>query len=65
MKNVRMMAWISIFIMLAACDFVDPHTLNIDVKKNEAGPTSKESKTRKMARSTISPYLILTRFQFH
>jgi glutathione peroxidase len=40
MKNVRMMAWISIFIMLAACDFVDPHTLNIDVKKNEAGPTS-------------------------
>ena len=40
MKSLRMMAWLSIFILLAACDFVDPHTLNIDVKKNEAGPTS-------------------------
>jgi len=40
MKSVRMMAWLSSLIMLAACDFTDPHTLNVDVTKNDAGPTS-------------------------
>ena len=40
MKSVRMMAWLCSLFMLAACDFTDPHTLNVNVMKNEAGPTS-------------------------
>jgi glutathione peroxidase len=40
MKSVRMMAWFSSLFLLAACDIVDPNTLNVDVTKNEAGPTS-------------------------
>ena len=40
MKSLKMMTLLSSLIILAACDYVDPHTLNVDVAKNEAGSTS-------------------------
>ena len=40
MKRVTVIACLSGLIMLAACDFKDPYTLNVDVTKNGAGPTS-------------------------
>ncbi len=40
MKRVKAIACLSGLMMLAACDFTDPHTLNVDVTKNGTGPTS-------------------------
>ena len=40
MKRVTVIVCLSSLIMLAACDFTDPHMLNVDVTKNGAGPTS-------------------------
>jgi len=40
MKTVKMLACLSGLIMLAACDFTDPHMLNVNVTKNGTGPTS-------------------------
>lgn len=41
MRSSRWIYWMSILLMLAACEFTDPHTLNVDNAKKEAGPDSR------------------------
>jgi glutathione peroxidase len=40
MKTFKIIGWVSCLILFAACDFTDPHTLNVDVSKYEPSQTS-------------------------
>ncbi len=40
MKSAKMIVLFSCFIIMAACDFTDPYTLNVDLRLSESGPTA-------------------------
>ncbi len=40
MKSAKMIVLFSCFIIMTACDFTDPYTLNGDLRLSESGPTA-------------------------